>query len=198
MSSTGSQKHQQIMEAAIRRFSHFGVSKTTMSEIAEDLGMSKQAISYYFHDKPALLNAVETMILEEYFDILNGLSGIGEAGEFLERLIDERKKFFEKYSLLILQSGYSANAEQDRISETRYRAREREHIILSSVIARSKGRSSGDEVVRQTASIVLELLYSLEFTCMHKRPMIGTDDFALMYKKQKQSLSVILDGIRHL
>lgn len=198
MSSPGSHKHQQIMEAAIRRFSHFGVSKTTMSEIAEDMGMSKQAISYYFHDKPALLKAVETMILEEYFDILNGLSGIGEAGEFLERLIDERKKFFEKYSLLILQSGYTANAEQDRISETRQRAREKEQILLSSIIGKSKSLPAGNIKARQAASVVLELLYSLEFICMHKRPMIGAEDFDLMYKKQKESLSVILEGIRHL
>ncbi|RYZ16531.1 MAG: TetR family transcriptional regulator, partial [Chitinophagaceae bacterium] len=34
------QKRESILEAAIRRFAHFGVSKTTMNEIAADLSIS--------------------------------------------------------------------------------------------------------------------------------------------------------------
>lgn len=184
------------MEAAIRRFSHFGVSKTTMSEIAEDLGMSKQAISYYFHDKAALIQAVETMILEEYFSMLEGLSGITEAGEFLEKLIDEKKRFFEKYSLLILQSGQAGNNDPEKVSETRQKARAKELELLSAIIARAKGKSPDNAAIRRSASVVLELLYGLEFSCVHKKPMVGTEDFERMYKKQKESLPVILNGIR--
>lgn len=196
MNSPVSHKHKQILEAAIRRFSHFGVTKTTMSEIAEDMGMSKQAISYYFHDKPALLQAVETMIMEEYFSMLNGLSDITEPGKFLEKLIDEKKKFFEKYSLLILQSGLPGKDEQERISDNRQKAVAKEHELLAAVIARAKGKAPKHSSVQRAASVVLELLYGLEFSCIHKRPMVGTEDFERMYKMQKESLPVILNGIR--
>ena len=38
-------KKGQIVEAALRRFSHFGIAKTTFTEVAEDLGISKQVLS---------------------------------------------------------------------------------------------------------------------------------------------------------
>ncbi len=34
-----------IIEAAIRRFSHFGIQKTNMTEIADDVALSKQALA---------------------------------------------------------------------------------------------------------------------------------------------------------
>ena len=52
------QKQEAIIEAAIKRFAHFGVSKTTMSEIAADLSLSKASRYYYFPDKLNLYAAV--------------------------------------------------------------------------------------------------------------------------------------------
>src|SRR5918993_4300016 len=45
------QKQQAIIDAAIKRFAHFGVAKTTMAEIAADLSISKASLYYYFPDK---------------------------------------------------------------------------------------------------------------------------------------------------
>lgn len=45
------QKREAIIEAAIKRFAHFGVAKTTMAEIAADLSFSKASLYYYFPDK---------------------------------------------------------------------------------------------------------------------------------------------------
>jgi AcrR family transcriptional regulator len=39
-----------IIEAARKRFSHYGLTKTTMNEIAADIGMSKASLYYYFPD----------------------------------------------------------------------------------------------------------------------------------------------------
>lgn len=47
-----------ILEAAQKRFSHFGLSKTTMGEIASDMGISKASLYYYFPDKDRLFMAV--------------------------------------------------------------------------------------------------------------------------------------------
>lgn len=41
-------KREQIIEGAIKRFSHFGINKTTMNDIAEDLAVSKPSLYYYF------------------------------------------------------------------------------------------------------------------------------------------------------
>jgi TetR/AcrR family transcriptional repressor of mexJK operon len=59
------QKQQVIIEAAIKRFAHFGVGKTTMSEIAADLSISKASLYYYFPDKLNLYAAVLKTITSE-------------------------------------------------------------------------------------------------------------------------------------
>ena len=58
------QKREAIIEAAIKRFAHFGVAKTTMSEIAADLSLSKASLYYYFPDKLNLYAAVLTTITD--------------------------------------------------------------------------------------------------------------------------------------
>lgn len=56
------QKREAIIEAAIKRFAHFGVAKTTMAEIAADLSFSKASLYYYFPDKLNLYADVLTTI----------------------------------------------------------------------------------------------------------------------------------------
>ena len=51
-------KQEVIIDAAIKRFAHFGVAKTTMAEIAADLSLSKASLYYYFPDKLNLYAAV--------------------------------------------------------------------------------------------------------------------------------------------
>ena len=56
-------KREAIIEAAKKRFSHFGVGKTTMNEIADDLSISKASLYYYFPDKLNLYAAVLQTII---------------------------------------------------------------------------------------------------------------------------------------
>jgi TetR/AcrR family transcriptional regulator len=47
-----------ILAAAQKRFGHYGLSKTTMNDIADDIGMSKASLYYYFKDKENIYKAV--------------------------------------------------------------------------------------------------------------------------------------------
>ncbi len=47
-----------ILAAAQKRFGHYGLSKTTMNDIADDIGMSKASLYYYFKDKENIYSAV--------------------------------------------------------------------------------------------------------------------------------------------
>ena len=68
MKVDGNIKLDHILEAAIKRFSHFGVNKTTMTEIADDLAISKPALFYYFQDKNSLIAAVAEKLRDEFLD----------------------------------------------------------------------------------------------------------------------------------
>lgn len=68
----------EIIEIAIRRFSHYGFAKTTMNEIADDVGITKANLYYYYPDKTELIK-----------DVILSTSN---------QLIKEEKKLIEEYN----------------------------------------------------------------------------------------------------
>lgn len=94
-----------IIEAAIRRFAHFGVVKTTLTEIADDLRLSKQAIHHHFPEKQDLVHAVQALMRNEYQDSVR--QAIEQADSFLnclQAVIDVRGQFFHKYHLFMFNT----------------------------------------------------------------------------------------------
>lgn len=56
-----------IIQATLQRFSHFGIPKTSMNEIAEDMRISKANLYYYFPDKETLIREAICFITHELF-----------------------------------------------------------------------------------------------------------------------------------
>lgn len=61
-------KLESIINAAQKRFAHYGLIKTTMNEIASDVGMGKASLYYYFPDKETLFESVITKEQQVFFD----------------------------------------------------------------------------------------------------------------------------------
>jgi TetR/AcrR family transcriptional repressor of mexJK operon len=59
-----------IMQAARKRFAHYGFSKVTMDEIAGDVELGKASLYYYFPTKEELFKAV---IYQEQTEFLNNV-----------------------------------------------------------------------------------------------------------------------------
>jgi len=59
-----------IIDVAFKRFTKFGHEKTTMAQIAEDLGYSRTFLYYYFPDKESILKGAITSRIEKYFQAL--------------------------------------------------------------------------------------------------------------------------------
>ncbi|MBN2694351.1 TetR/AcrR family transcriptional regulator [bacterium] len=51
-------KEKEILEEAQKLFSHFGLKKTSLEDIASSLGMAKTSLYYYFKSKSELFKAV--------------------------------------------------------------------------------------------------------------------------------------------
>src|SRR5436190_24402022 len=95
-------KQDQIVGAALRRFSHFGIAKTTLSEVADDLSVSKQALSHYFPDKQSLVDAIIEKLSTEYTDRLSKeMDQSRSVAESLLKLTEVKGIFFEKYFMLL-------------------------------------------------------------------------------------------------
>lgn len=97
-------RKEEIIKVALNRFCHYGFSKTTMNEVAEDLHITKANLYYYYQDKTALIIDVIRYVGEElqrseqaYLD--------GYSNDFLGTLfgiLDIRSEFFSKYYMLYI------------------------------------------------------------------------------------------------
>ena len=100
-------RKEQIIKAALKRFSHFGIGKTTMNEIAEDSSISKGNIYYYFADKNALITEVVNELLFQFEELVQKrIDKCPSTLEALQRVQDTKKEFFEKYYMLNIFEGF--------------------------------------------------------------------------------------------
>ncbi|GHE32892.1 TetR/AcrR family transcriptional regulator [Sphingobacterium griseoflavum] len=95
-------KKDQIIQAALKRFAHYGFNKTTMSEIAVDLNITKANLYYYYPDKNALIKDVLVHISE---DILQSQYAIIEDYDanlldILHRVLEKRASYLRDYYVL--------------------------------------------------------------------------------------------------
>ena len=75
MTEPGPAREEIILDAARTRFAYYGYEKVTMDEIANDIGMSKASLYYYFPTKEALFKTVTAREQAEF---------ARKAGQFME------------------------------------------------------------------------------------------------------------------
>ena len=88
-------RKEEIVEVALKRFCHYGFSKTTMNEIAEDLHITKANLYYYYQDKAALIR-----------DVIRSVSNVLEKDE--QKIIDQFESDFlgTLFGMLELHSSF--------------------------------------------------------------------------------------------
>lgn len=85
-----------ILNAAQKRFGHYGFQKTTMTEIAADIGMSKASLYYYFPDKENIFQGVLQREQEEFSaDIESMISQNNKGSEMLLSYTERRHIHFK-------------------------------------------------------------------------------------------------------
>jgi TetR/AcrR family transcriptional regulator len=90
------EKETLIIQAARKRFAHFGFSKVTMDEIASDVEMGKASLYYYFPTKEELFRSV---LVQEMDELKKNIEHILEekvtASQKLHEYVEQRMKFFQ-------------------------------------------------------------------------------------------------------
>lgn len=82
------EKINQILDAAKARFERFGVKKTTMDEIAKDIGISKTTVYEHFKSKEDLFVSVFIREALKNRDlVLKRLAGVEDSLEAIEELV---------------------------------------------------------------------------------------------------------------
>ena len=166
-----SNKEQIIIETAQKRFGLFGIEKTSMQEIADDLKLSKASLYYYFPDKERLYKAVIEKEQNEFIKkITEKVLSINEPDMLLREYVNARLSYF--HSLLNLSrlrlEAYSDLKPVFRETMILFKEKEKEIIIKIFNDGIKKGIFFIEEPDK-TASLFLDLLKGLRISVVNDK-----------------------------
>ena len=194
-------KREQIIDGAIKRFTHFGINKTTMNDIAEDLSVSKPSLYYYFPDKKHLILGVIERVFTDFYETLTKKLNLELPLEtILFNSIDIRNTFFQKYYMLRIAEGIPDLLNDEIIKTNLSSLKDFEKDFFSELFRKAKQRGEIEhEDMKHVSELYLESLMGLTTMCvMETGKDIFPDKKALnkMTQKQKDLSSIFTKGLK--
>jgi AcrR family transcriptional regulator len=196
-----SNKVQLIINAAQKRFGVFGIEKTSMREIADDLKLSKASLYYYFPDKESLYRAVVEKEQNEFIEnISEKILNIQEPELLLREYAVTRLSYFRtllNLSRLRLET-YSDLRPVFKESIILFKEKEKEIIIKIF----EKGIINGIfsiEDTNYTASLFLDLLKGLRISVVNdkKTLFIKQEEFDRLLEKTIAFADIFIKGLKN-
>jgi len=191
-----------IIDAALKRFAHYGLAKTTMTEIAKDISFSKALLYYYFPDKLSLyVSVIENMMHTLSRDLLKSVEKTSTATEGILMLLQKRQTFIQKYYKLIEFTQMMGPELPEALYEKFTRARAFELKIITGLL--NKGHNSGEfsiEDVSFTTEIFVEAVSGIHFNILTRAKNLfpGKEEFKLIFLKEKRFAEIFLAGLKPL
>jgi AcrR family transcriptional regulator len=191
----------QITEAAQKRFGIFGIEKTSMREIANDLRLSKASLYYYFPDKESLYKAVIEKEQEEFIKkISENTASIRNPEQLLMEYTIARLSYFRtllNLSRLRLEA-FSDMRPVFRDTIIKFKEKEKEIVIKILRAGISSGKFSISDT-DNTASLFLDLLRGLRVSVVNdKRTLfIEEEEYKSLLEKTVAFTEIFIRGMRN-
>jgi AcrR family transcriptional regulator len=198
--SDKSDKVQMILEASQKRFGLFGIEKTSMREIADDLKLSKASLYYYFPDKESLYKAVVEKEQAEFISNISvKISSITDPELLLLEYAGTRLSYFRTLLNLSRLRFESYSGLKPGFRESIRVFKESEKDIISKIF--EKGISGGIFLIEdtdQTASLFLDLLKGLRVTVVNEKEtlFIEQDEYELLLEKTIAFTNIFIKGLK--
>lgn len=171
IAETKDEMKERILEAALKRFTHYGSAKTTMNEIAEDLGCSKASLYYYFPDKKGLHRAVLIKIAEKFFGELEAAAeNVTSASAALKQINEIRTEFIRRFCRLELFRILN-ETQPEEMQKVIQESRERDDKLMARVIKAGIELGEFEPVDPQEMAILYnQSMEGLRFTVLDYPP----------------------------
>lgn len=171
-------KSEIIINAAQKRFGLYGVEKTTMREIANDLHISKASLYYYFPDKENLYIEVIRREQREFLKLFkDDMKVISDPADCLKKYAIIRLSYFRKLlNLSRIRLGTFSEL-KPRTSDLIAGFREEEKKLILTIL--EKGKNEGKFMVvntDRTAALFLDLLRGLRSSFMTDKDLLVIED----------------------
>ncbi|HJV18684.1 MAG TPA: TetR/AcrR family transcriptional regulator [Sediminibacterium sp.] len=194
------QKQEQIIEAAIKRFAHFGVGKTTMNEIAGDLSISKALLYYYFPDKNSLYAAVLLHIFKITSEQTNQLlEKEQDPVKMMHIFLQRRTEYIIKYYNIVefLKRFNQANLPKN-LQELFSHLRQKELNRITAIIEKGRQQKVFQiKDVEKTAELYHDFLegYRTSFFSQHPSIFPEKEQFLAILEKEKAFSEIFFKGL---
>jgi len=189
-----------IIKAAQKRLGLYGFEKTTMSEIAADVNLSKASLYYYFPDKESLLRAVLATEQDEFFRLVNSrMEEVTDPEKMVHEFVRIRHEYFTTFLNLTKFRFSDFFQIRPHFCELIAELRRQETGLFTGILL--KGVMKGVFSVRapeETARLFLEVIHGLRMTVIRNRPIheLTQADYDLMYEKHRDFIEIFIRGIR--
>ena len=191
---------QMIIEVSQRRFGLYGIEKTSMREIADDLKLSKASLYYYFPDKESLYKAVVEKEQAEFIArISERIFSIRKPEQLLLEYSNARLSYFR--SLLNLSrlrlDAYSGLKPGILAASQIFREKEKE--IIKKIF--EKGITTGKFFIKDTeqmAILYLDLLRGLRITLINQKETLFIEqaEYDLLLEKTVAFTNLFIKGLK--
>jgi AcrR family transcriptional regulator len=193
-------KQQLILEAAQKRFAMYGIEKTTMQEIADDLNIVKGSLYYYFPDKENLYKAVIEAEQTEFLRMVKeDLENIHDSSEALNKYLINRLSYFKKLVNLSRMRAESLSEYRPLISESVIEFREKEKKIVQGIL--EGGREKGEFAIEdtyETAGLFLDLLRGLRRALLEEKKLlfVEEEEYNILLSKTLSFARIFINGLK--
>ncbi|HUC80157.1 MAG TPA: TetR/AcrR family transcriptional regulator [Flavisolibacter sp.] len=194
------QKQAAIIDAALKRFAHFGVAKTTMTEIATDLSFSKASLYYYFPDKLNLYAAVLQTITEAgAAEDERNLAAEKDPFKAVSYFMERRTEFIIKYhNILEYLKTFTPLTMPQELQPLFVQLRKRELERLTNII--DKGVQSGlfkIKEAKKTAELLFDFLEGFRASFILNSPNFFPDkkQFQSILKRELEFTTIFFNGL---
>lgn len=173
-----SDKADQIIEVAQKRFGIYGLEKTSMREIAEDMNLTKGSLYYYFPDKEHLYMAVVEKEQKQFIHSLGETLATGSSAEdILKQYVEARIHYFRSLLNLSRLRIDAFNGLRPILQDIWLRFNEQEVTLISSIL--TKGVDHGQfhiDHIESVSRLYLDLLRGLRQTVLIKKVRLSIDE----------------------
>jgi len=191
----------QILETAQRRFGLYGYEKTTMQEIAGDLGISKPLLYYYFADKSKLFRAVVEKEQEEFLRVMDQRVHEQESpADMMFEFISVRIHYFRKFINLTKLRMDTFHSIKPIVHELHEEIKAKEVQLVREIIERGISQNQFDvDAPEATTFLFLDILQMLRWKLLHKRELLTLteEDESQMRCMMNQFAKIFIRGISH-
>jgi len=191
-----------ILQIAQKRFGLYGFEKTSMKEIASDLGMSKGSLYYYFPDKEHLYKAIVEKEQKEFLAALEKkIIGIEDPGEMLREYVKIRFKYFKSLLNLSRFRVEEFAGFKPIVRETLKQFRESERDFVQKIFKKGSEKDFFKiKNVNKTASLYLDLLLGLRFVVISNKTTLYLDqeEYDILEEKASGFTEIFISGLKYI